>query len=115
MATEADYQARINVSSDGANVNVEASGWLDFTNSAELKDILKSAGAEAESVCVDLRQAQFIDTAVLEYLARAGKALLGREKRLTTLVREGSHPQRVLRIASLGELIEVIATPAPAT
>lgn len=101
--------AQIRVVQEDDRVTIEASGSIDLTNSSELRDALKAAGTEAESICVDLTNALFIDTAVLEYLARAGKAMYMRKKRLTVLARDGSHPLRVLRIASLDMIMDVQA------
>ncbi len=107
--SEINSNAEIRVAREDDRVSVEASGSLDLSNSSELRDALKAASAEAGSICVDLTNALFIDTAVLEYLARAGKAMYTRNNRLTVLAREGSHPLRVLRIASLDTIMDVVA------
>lgn len=97
---------------DGVDVTIVASGIVDRTNSGELGRELERAAGAANTVVVDFREADFIDTAVLQYLLRTAKALLRRGKRLRVMVSEGSHPLHVLQVVGFAELMDVVAGPA---
>jgi anti-anti-sigma factor len=91
---------------------IAGGGSLDFMNSGEFRDELRQATAELDSVVVDFREAYFIDTAILAYLAQAAKTLRQRDKRLRVIVRKGSHPERVLYLSSFGQLMDIESEPA---
>jgi anti-anti-sigma factor len=107
-----DSVTEINVTRNGPEVIVKGTGALDLSNAKELRLALDGATMSAESVVVDLRSAVFIDTAILECLARAGKAMIERGKRLKILTSELSHPLRVLRTVGFSALVDIVAEPA---
>ena len=111
--TEVSETANIVVTEQGPEVTITCSGSLDFTNTSDFHNKLRYAAASAEKVVVDLRDAMFIDTAVLEYIARAGKAMLDRGKRLEVVCAENSHPERVLKISGFDQLMDIKAAPSP--
>ncbi|MBI2844827.1 MAG: STAS domain-containing protein [Armatimonadetes bacterium] len=90
---------------------VAADGSLDFTNTREFWETLKTAATTADDVVLDLRSVFFIDTAVLEYIARAGRAMQQRDKRLKVVVLDQSHPQRVLHLSHFQELVDIEIRP----
>lgn len=83
-------------------------GELDLSNAEELKLALQDASKTAENLTVDIRIAEFIDTAILEYLARAATDMLRRGKRLQVLVSAGSHPLYVLKTVGFLELMDIV-------
>ncbi|MCL5102846.1 MAG: STAS domain-containing protein [Armatimonadetes bacterium] len=97
---------------DGSTATITAGGALDLTNSAEFSEGLKNASETADSVVVDLRPAFFVDTAVIQDLARAAKVLLGRDRRLKVIVTEEGYPLRVLRIVGFTVLMDIEIEPA---
>jgi len=99
--------ADVTIAKHGDDVTITCAGALDFTNTSEFSRELRSAAVAADSVTVDLRGASFIDTAVLECLARAGKAMMDRRKTLGVVCAENSHPLRVLRISGFEQLLEI--------
>lgn len=97
----------VEVTGDKSSVTVIGRGMLDITNTQELRRGLEWASGSADNVVLDLSAAEFIDTAVLEYIARSGKILLGRDKRLKVIVMNQSHPLRVLKIVGFGDLVDI--------
>jgi anti-anti-sigma factor len=104
-----DDVAEIDVIENGSETTVRGTGALDLSNAQELKKGLDSATSSADSVVVDLRSAVFIDTAILECLARAGKRMMERNKRLKVVTLEHSHPLRVLRTVGFSALMDIVA------
>ncbi len=101
------------VSRSDNDVTIVGTGALDFTNCNELRDTLKESCNSAQKVVVDLRAADFIDTAVLEYLARGGNTMRRRGKDLDVLCLENSHPLMVLRVSNVDTLLRIGTEPAP--
>ena len=108
------HTADISIADDGTKVTITGKGSLDFINAERFGEGLKRASVSAENVVVDLSSADFIDTAILEYLARAGTAMLRRGKRLKVVVQDGSHPLRVLQITDLTDLVDIEVKPTGA-
>jgi anti-anti-sigma factor len=102
----------VEVEEDGTNITITGSGELDLTNAQELRDPLSIAAATAENVTIDLRAAAFIDTAILECLARAAKTMLGRNKRLKVIAAENSHPLYVLETVGFAALMDIVVEPS---
>ena len=101
----------VNLSDDG--VTIIGTGAVDFTNCDVLRDALKESCGSAQRVVVDLRDADFIDTAVLEYLARGGNAMRKRGKNLEVLCLENSHPLLVLQVSNIDTLLQIVTEPVP--
>lgn len=97
----------IEIIEDGGQVTVVGGGTLDLTNSKEFHDGLKKASETVDNVTVDLRTADFIDTAIVQDLARAGVVMLRRNLRLKVLSREGAYPLRVLRISGFEGIMDI--------
>jgi anti-anti-sigma factor len=97
----------------GDTVVIEVTGSLDFTNCGALQDALDDACSCAQRLAVDMIAADFIDTAVLEYLARAASAMRQRGKNLEVVCLEGSHPLRVLRVSTVDSLLDLVIRPKP--
>jgi anti-anti-sigma regulatory factor len=92
---------------NGPAVTIVAGGLLDLTNSSEFERELQQAAATAESVTVDFRDALFIDTAIVQYLATAAMTLMKRGSRLHLVVKPGSHPERVIGILGFAHLMSI--------
>lgn len=104
--------AQIEIIDDGAQVIVIGGGSLDLTNSQEFHDGLRKASETVEKVTVDLRNADYIDTAIVQDLARAGVTLLKRNLRLKVLTCDGAYPLRVLRISGFEAIMDIEVEPA---
>lgn len=100
--------ARITIAADESGVTITTQGALDLTNTQSLSEELQRASASVDNVVVDMRPAVFIDTAVLTYLAKAAKTLLSRGKCLRVIVKQGSHPHRVLETVGFGDVMNII-------
>jgi len=87
-------------------------GELDLSNSQRLKEVLKKSVDRDGEIVLDLRNVEFIDSAVLAYIARAGGALLDRNRCLKLLVCDGSQPLHVLKLVKFEELVEIVVEPA---
>lgn len=96
----------ITASSDG-QVTITAGGLLDLTNSDKFNSELRAASASANSLVVDLCGAKFIDTAIVQYLANAATAMIGRGKRLKVVVCETGHPKKVLEIVGFSHIMDI--------
>jgi anti-anti-sigma factor len=103
--------ANVEVIRDNTKVTVIGTGALDLTNAQRFRDELLAAAESSDEVVVDLSGASFIDTAVLECLARAAKLLQQRQKRLTVNVREDTHPVHVLRVVGFGAVMDIVVAP----
>lgn len=104
--------AHIEIVEDGAQVTVIGSGSLDLTNCKAFSDGLKRASQAADQVTVDLREASFIDSAVVQDLGMAGARMLKRDKRLKVVIREDAYPLRVIRISGFEAIVDVEVEPA---
>lgn len=100
-------EAQIEVTESDYQTTIVGGGTLDLTNSQALHDALKEASLSSEAVTVDLRDAFFIDTQVVQDLARAAVTLNRRDKQLTVLVTEKAHPLRVLKVSGLDTIINI--------
>ena len=67
---------------------------------------MQRASETLDDVTVDLRDAFFIDKAVVQDLARAAVVLLKRGARLKVKAREAAYPLRVLRISGLESIMD---------
>lgn len=100
--------AKITIAADESGVTIVTAGALDLTNTQSLSDELQRAAASLDNVVVDMRPAVFIDTAVLTYLAKAAKTLRSRGENLQVIVRQGSHPHRVLETVGFGDVMNIL-------
>lgn len=98
----------IAVEDNGSEVTIVGRGELDLSNAEELGRALRDASTTVEHLTVDIRLAIFIDTAVLEYIARAATNMLNRGKRLKVFVLEDSHPLYILKTVGFQELVDIV-------
>lgn len=96
----------LEVSAEGAATVVAVRGEADNATVPTLMEVVVEViEAQAGDVVVDLSQADFIDSATVRALARAGQLLAARDRRLT--VRSPSRlAARVLTIHDLFHLVE---------
>lgn len=99
-------EARIDVVQDNGAVTIIAGGALTFINAAEFGEALKSASLDAESVVVDLRTADFIDTQIVQDLGKGAVTLLKRGKRLKVMLSATAYPLRVLKISGYEDIMD---------
>ena len=99
--------ADISITNNGNAVTITLGGTLDLTNSQEFHEQIKQASINADSVTVDMRMADFIDTAVVQDLAKAGVTMLKRDKRLKVIASKTRYPLRVLRISGFEEIMDI--------
>lgn len=99
--------ASVSIAEDGGAVTITGGGSLTFMNATEFGEKLKDASLTAESVTVDLRSADFIDSQIVQDLSRAAVALLGRGKRLRVLVDQTAYPLRVLQITGFDGIMDI--------
>ena len=104
-------EATIGVSNDNGCVTITAGGSLTFLNATEFGEQIAEAASTADSVTVDLRPADFIDTQILQDLGRAGVKLLGRDKRLRLLLDADAYPLRVIMMSGYEAIMDVDALP----
>jgi len=100
--------AEIRVVADDKSAVVTGGGTLDLTNSQEFHDGLAKVSADLNDVTVDLRDAFFIDTAVVQDMARAAVAMMKRGARLKVRARAAAYPLRVLRISGLESIMDFV-------
>lgn len=90
---------------------ITGTGILDLTNAGRLRELLMEAVSSSTNVVVDLTRADFIDSAVLQYLGSAGRAMQKEGRRLKVIVAEGGHPHYVLKTVGFGALMTIEAEP----
>ncbi len=71
---------------------ITGSGILDLTNTSKLREFLEEAVASGGEVAVDFGHAVFIDSAVLQYLGSASRAMTNTGRRLKVIVSESLSP-----------------------
>lgn len=103
-----DTEARLEISSVDNAVTISATGALDLHNAKPLREALVGAADTAESVVVDFRSVIFIDTAVLAYLCTAANKMIARDKRLRLLLKDNTHPQRVIKITGFSAVMDAV-------
>lgn len=101
-----DETAEISVVADDKRATVTGGGTLDLTNSQEFHEGLRRVSELLDDVTVDLREAFFIDTAIVQDLARAAVVMRKRGARLKVIARETAYPLRVLRISGLESIMD---------
>jgi anti-anti-sigma factor len=101
-------KGQISVVENDSVVTVIGGGSLDITNCREFTDGLKHVSRTAESVVVDLRQADFIDTQIVQDLAKAAVTLMDRGKRLKVLASQEKYPLRVIHISGFDSIMDVV-------
>lgn len=99
--------AQIDIIHDNEKTTVIGGGTLDFTNSAQFHEGLKQASLTIDMVIVDLRTAVFIDTAIVQDLARAAVTLRNRGKRLKVVVAKSKYPLEVLQVSGFGSIMDI--------
>ena len=92
-------------------VTIDGIGTLDFSNYSDFRDKLESMSRESDRVIVDLRKADFIDTAVIQSLAKAAIALINRESRLVVLVEKTAYPYEVLKLSGFKQIMDIEVGP----
>ena len=97
----------VSMTGDGTSVTVVGGGELDITNSQDFHDWLARACETAVKLTVDLRDACFIDTAIVQDLAKAGVRMMNRGQRLKVMARETAYPLRVLRISGFESIMDI--------
>ena len=110
---EISNRADVTIRHEKGAVTVAGTGSLDLTNAQEFREALETASDSADELSVDFRLVMFIDTAILEYLARAAKKMIARDKRLRIIATEGSQPLRVIRTVGFGDIMDVAAEATP--
>lgn len=101
----------VRIEEGSGEVIVASTGSLDISNSGDFREELERASAAAECVTADLRSSAFIDTSILQSLSNAGAEMFRRDRRLKVVVAEASYPQRVLDLAGLGTLMDIVVQP----
>jgi anti-anti-sigma regulatory factor len=100
-------EAQISVSEDGDAVTITGGGNLTFLNATEFGERLKKSSLEADSVTVDLRPADFIDSQIVQDLGKAAVTLLNRQKRLRVQASGTAYPLRVLKISGYESIMDI--------
>jgi len=110
-----ESRPEVTVTRDGDDITIAATGALDLFNCREFHDALLDVADSAERVTIDLRDAQYIDTAVLADVAVGANKMRARQKRLTVVVATPTHPHRALEITGLTAILDlqVEALPEP--
>lgn len=108
---EFDNVVAMDVAREGDDITIICKGALDLHNYKGFHEALIEASDAAENVLVDFFSVDYIDTAVLASLARAGNKMMARGKRLKVKVAEPSHPLRTLQITGFSAVLDVITSP----
>ena len=102
-----DRKARVDTSRNGGTVTVTGTGEMDLRIAPLFSQHLKDAAANGEAVVVDLRPADFIDSAILAALAETARLMRKDGRRLAVKVRPGGHPSYVLRVSGIDTVMDV--------
>ena len=102
-------EAHISRTEDKGTVTVTGAGALTYLNAEEFGISLKEASINSDDVVVDLNNANFIDTQIVQDLGRAAITLLKRGKRLRVTISETAYPLRVLKISGYESIMDIEA------
>lgn len=93
-------QLVVSQSQEPKGIVIEATGEVDLTTAAQLREALMEAvgAASRAAVIVDLSKVDFIDSAGLALLVEARKRLSPDGRTLSILLSPGRQPERVLKL-----------------
>ncbi|MCC6442471.1 MAG: STAS domain-containing protein [Armatimonadetes bacterium] len=97
----------IHISRGDGTVIIEGRDALNYANSDALRDGLADAAASASKVIVDFRKAYFIDSAILEYLARTVRTMRETGGTLDIRVADKSQPLYILEVVGFPVLMKI--------
>jgi anti-anti-sigma regulatory factor len=89
------------------HMTITGTAILDRQMADDLRKRLCDACENAESVTVDLRPVDFIDSSIESELAQAGVNMMKQGRRLKVLVKDGSQPCRSLKILLFPRLVDM--------
>jgi len=101
-------EATVSVINDVGDVTVVGSGILTYMNATEFGEALRKASITGDSVKVDLRGAEFIDTQIVQDLGQAAVKLLSREKRLKVILSATGYPLKVMEISGYEAIMDIV-------
>jgi anti-sigma B factor antagonist len=102
---------RVDVHNDAGAAVIVVGGELDLATSPALKEEIDNAlRSDAETVILDLRELEFMDSTGLSVLVRAHHAAEESQRRLY-LVRGPSQVQRLLTLTGVEDRLAVLDTP----
>ncbi len=97
----------IDVTVQDTEVVVTGSGELDLRVATQFDAAVESAIAAGLPVTIDLCRAVFIDSAILQSVARCGRAMFDRNQRLRLMITRGTHTEYVLETVGFGAFIDI--------
>lgn len=100
--------AEIIVTQDDGVTTIVCRGELDLSHADGLTQLIDGAVDFEDDVAVDLRQAKFIDTAILACLAKAAKMAKENGRSLKVLVSPNSHPLYVLETVGFSAIMDIV-------
>jgi anti-anti-sigma factor len=98
----------------GSQLLVRVSGPLDLENDAAFLRELRRQETEARQVVVDLRDADYLDSAGVRALLQLKSELEGHRAELRLIVQTGSRAERTLRLLQLLDHLHTTSTPPEA-
>lgn len=90
-------------------------GSLDYSHAAEMQRAFSAALAPGTPVVADLREAAFIDSAILGCLVSAAMPRAACGPRLRVVVADDSHPKRVLDMVGFAAIMDIACCPPEET
>jgi len=105
-----DDEGRVTASRADGVATVIGEGDLTLFNAEQFIGALDEAIASGDAVTVDIRNATYIDSAIIAALIGPAKTLIDRGARLNVLVTEGAHPQYVLNLVGFKTLMDIQAS-----
>jgi|GEM_PF-4024240 len=104
MSTRSVVQA---ITTRSGHRRVVVHGELDLSNAHELAATVASCLLAGQDLEVDLRKASFIDCTALRGIVAAAQHQREADRRMSVLVRPGSVPARVIKLAGLEALAQI--------
>ena len=102
---------RVDVRSEGRTAVIAVSGELDLASSPSLDGELERAlDSGAETLVLDLRQLEFMDSTGLSVIVKAHQRLTASGRQLS-LVRGPQQVQRLLDLTGVAERLQLADTP----
>lgn len=93
----------------GGTATVKGFGDMDLRIAPTYSQQLREAVSTGREVVADLREASYIDTAMLVALIAPARTLLREGRRLKVLVAASGQPEYALRTVGFGDLLEICA------
>lgn len=104
-------KASVEIIKGNGSVSVVGKGEMDLEIGKQFDEALAEAVASGKPVEVDLTEANFIDSAIVQAFAQHGKTMYDRGMRMKVVIVSNSYPEYVLTTVGFNVFLDIEAKP----